>query len=847
MAFLINWTNRGSADRARSAGDKVKQQLSHDELRWHYVDFQTAGHILKQKWHKKPGKFGAIAQDRALSALDLGLGIKQRGYNIFVVGALGTGKSSTVEKILRDKASKESTPNDLVLLYNFEDRDRPLAISLPTAHGPKLKKSYELLMEKVIHSLERALESDQYVLSKQALEDSCRKKTADAMHKIENEAKEQAFVLSNNGVSITITPANKKGEPITENEFEKLSEKQKSILEQKAAMLEIQLEDAMRKIRLAEKESEDAFLELEIRTAKKALGTIFENMRHSWKSYKQITAHLLAMEEDIMARIKRFIPEERSEQALENEQNKPIRRRKNDEDDDTEYDEPLYVRYRVNVLVSHARTGGAPVIFETHPTSSNLIGRIEQRLKAGETITDFTRIRAGALYKANGGYLILEASELLRDAGAWEGLKRALKNRVIELDDPGEPGRMIALASLRPEPVPLNLKVILIGAPDIYYALSKNDPDFQSLFKVKADFETEVDRSDENLSKYLQFFATLLLEENLLKLSPEGAGRILEEAVRMSGQNKKITCRLGEVADILREANFWAKKSRAKKIAPEHVRAALNAKSEREGFVESQVIEDIKSSRIAIDISGKVIGQANALTVVEVGSYEFGLPLRVTCQISTGKGQIIDIEREAEQGGPFHIKGRLIIRGLLSKLFGQNLPFGFYATLCMEQTYSEVDGDSASMAEACALLSALSGIPLDQKFAMTGSIDQMGNIQAVGGINEKIEGFYHVIKAKKSQSVHSVLIPRKNVEEIMLKEEVVEKNKSGVFNIISVDTIEDAMESLTGVSFDKGKDSIKSRCLATLKHFNKLRESEHDHASLKKTRNGESLKDAAIF
>jgi lon-related putative ATP-dependent protease len=803
----------------------VIHYFTYEDLRWRFEDLKGASNILSQRKIRLPGRVGAVAQERALSAIELGLGIKQRGYNIFVVGAQGTGRTSTVEKLLMERSHKEETPHDIVLLYNFNDKDRPLAISLPPSMGPKLKKSYETLIEKMLTHLEKAFEAESYILSRQVIQDECRNKTDDALKEIEAEAKENSFVLSHSGVAITLTPANKKGDALTEEEFESLSDKEKQKLESKAEKLENKLEESMRKVRNAEKESEDAFEELERETARQAIANLFELFRQNWKNHKRVINHLAAIEEDILARIRRFIHDDKAQPSDNNEQaaSGTIKKRAFEEEEEGESDEPLFIRYRVNVLVTHTKDAGAPVVFETHPTSSNIIGRIEQRLRGGETLTDFTRIRAGALYRANGGYLILEAQELLRDPGAWEGLKRALKNREIELDDPGEPGRMVALASLRPEPVPLKLKIILIGAPDIYYALARNDPDFQSLFKVKADFDLEVRRSEENLNRYLVFLNSVTREEALLKLSAQGAAHILEHAVRLSGSKNKITCRLGEIADLVREANYWAKKNKAKFIEPPHVHQALKAKAEREGFVESQILDEINNGKLVINISGKVIGQTNALTVVEVGNYEFGIPLRITCQTGCGKGEIIDIERLAEQSGSFHSKGRLIIRGLLSNLFGKELPFAFHATLCMEQTYSDIDGDSASMAEACALLSALAQLPIDQRFAMTGALDQMGNAQAVGGINQKIEGFYRVCQEKQSAHVHGVIIPAQNISDTMINEDVLAAARQKRFNIIGVDNVADAMEILTGIKWDGEEHSIKARCLSSLEHFNRLR------------------------
>jgi lon-related putative ATP-dependent protease len=492
------------------------------------------------------------------------------------------------------------------------------------------------------------------------------------------------------------------------------------------------------------------------------------------------------------------------------------------------------LRYRVNVLVTRPKSAGAPVVQETHPTSSNLIGRIEQRLRAGETITDHTRIKAGALYEANGGYLILECQDILRDPSAWEGLKRALKNREIELDDPGEPGRMVSIASLRPEPVPMSLKVILIGTPDLYYALAKNDLDFSKLFKVKADFDTEMDRSKDRIAKFLQFLSTMCSEEELRKLTPEGAGRVLEEAVRLSGNQKKLTTRLGDIADLVREANFWASKEKSRLIDAKHVKRALLEKSDREGFLESKMIEDILEHRVSIETEGEVIGQVNALTVIELGNYNFGVPLRVTCRAGSGRGELVDIERETELGGPIHTKGTLIIRGLLADRFGRDIPLGFNASICMEQTYTDVDGDSASLAECCALMSALAQVPISQAMAVTGSLDQRGQVQAVGGVNEKIEGFFRVCKARGSSKGNAVIIPASNKLDLMLNEEVVAACQAGTFEIYTVEGIEDALKLLTRRFWDKGDDALKPAIFATLKRF-------HDMHDKKSTRDDEDM------
>ncbi|MEI6789594.1 MAG: ATP-binding protein [Myxococcaceae bacterium] len=805
------------------------QKIAPEALRWQFEDLSLvrAGLAVKRRRNAKNERFGAMVQQRALSALELGLGIRQRGFNIFVVGESGTGRTSTVNQLLSDRAAKEPTPDDIVLLYNFENRDRPLAVRMPSGFGPKLKKTYDALVERMLVDLEKTFESERYLGERQELQDQCQVKTDEILQTVEEEAKTKGFVLQRATAALTITPANKKGEPISEEEFENLSDKTKQALEQHAERLEAHLEDSIRRIRGLEREAEDTIQALERKTANIILTPLFDGAKSSWKAIPRVIEHLESCHEDVLNRLRRLIPDDRI-QTPESPEAGNHKKRIHEDEEDFDHDEPALIRYRVNVLVTHVKSSGAPVVQETHPTSSNLIGRIEQRLRGGETMTDHTRIRAGALYQANGGYLLLEAQDILRDPAAWEGLKRALKNRAVELDDPGEPGRMVSVASLRPEPVPLEIKVILIGVPEIYYVLSKTDPEFSKLFKVKADFDNEMERSDEHIERYVKFLSGLCADEKLRTLTPEGAARIIEQAVRVSGHQKKLTSKIGEMADLVREANYWAGKEKSKLIDRSHIQKALQAHAEREGFLQIQMIDDILENRVSIETEGSVIGQANAMTVIELGSFEFGVPLRVTCRVTCGKGDIIDIERETEQAGPIHTKGRLIIRGFLANCFGQEIPMGFNAILCMEQTYSEIDGDSATLAEACALFSVLADVPIAQRFAITGSMDQRGFIQAVGGLNEKIEGFYNVCKARGGSTVHGVIIPASNQFDVNLNDAVVEACTKGEFEIYTVSTFYEAIELLTGHPWEQGKKPLRPEILKTLQHFRKIQKSDRN-------------------
>ncbi len=817
----------------------AKKTLSADELRWRLpIEEFTAGD-LSPKEEDRHGRPGALGQERALHALELGLGIRERGFNIFVVGASGTGRTSTVRELLEEKAKTEPAPSDVILLYNFADRDRPHAVMLPAGQGPGVKKRYDVFVEKMLQALEKAFESDSYTDRRGALDAGHQEKTDALLEGIETVAQERGFILSRTGSALTLSVADEEGAPLSEEAYEALTDEQKADLEVAATELQSGLEDALRKIRALEKQTDEAIETLARETAQQVVNPLIEELKIDVGGLSaRVMAHLDEVERDILERLRRLAPDSHAiENGGEEAQAEPrAAKRLSEEEEEGDRDEPALLRYRVNVLVTQAIVprlggastsntgfsslsalnsmtgstvaGGAPVVLETLPTLSNLIGRIEHKIRSGESSTDFTRIKAGALYRANGGYLLLHASDLLRDPAAWEGLKRALKNRQIELDDPGEPGRMVSVASLRPEPVKLSIKIVLVGTPELYYSLSRGDPDFSKLFKVKVDFDIEMERSRERLLHYLRFLAGLSHEEKLLPLTVDGAGRVLEHAARLCDDQNKLTTRFGEIADLVREASFFATKEGAKVVDRHHVKRALQARADREGFIELRMREDIAHQRIRIQTGGAVVGQVNGLTVIDLGSYAFGMPVRITCKTGAGRGDIVDIERETELGGPIHTKGTMIMKGILLDRFGKDTPLCLQAILCMEQSYSDIDGDSASLAETCALFSSLSGVPLRQDVAMTGSVDQLGNAQAVGGVNEKIEGFYRVCQARDPGGKHEVLIPWSNARDLMLDEEVVDAVREGRFKITTMETLEDALECLTGLPWVSTKKVV---------------------------------------
>ncbi len=798
------------------------RDLSPDELRWTLDESKLPYPDSPMTEEERHGRPGAIGQERALTALELGLGIKERGFNIFVVGASGTGRTSTVRQLLKERARTEPTPDDVILLYNFEDHDRPHAVSLPPGEGPRVKKLYDSFVERMLHEVEKAFESDRYITERQELDQQHQDGTDALLEDVEKEAREAGFLLSRTGSALTLSVADAEGRALSEEAFEALPAEEKQALEERAEKLQGRLEDSLRKVRALERATEEKLDKMARATADAVLAPLIDDVKGQLPGRERVQRHLDHCREDVLNRLRRLVPEDSPMDDGNGEPGQPQpshRRRLWEEEDEGDRDEPALLRYRVNVLVTRSKNDGAPVVTETHPTASNLLGRIEHRLRGNDTVTDHTRIKAGALYRANGGYLLLQAQDLLRDPTAWEGLKRALKNREIELDDPGEPGRMVSMASLRPEPVPMSVKVCLVGTPDLYYALSRGDPDFTKLFKVKADFDLEMDRSDERIQNYLRFIMGLAHEEKLRPLAKSGAARVIEHAARVSHNQDKLTTRFGWIADLVREASFFATRAGAESIERRHVKEALDARAEREGFLELRMREDIVLGRMNIETQGKVVGQTNGLTVIDLGSYSFGVPARITARVGAGRGEIVDIERETELGGPIHTKGTLILKGFLIDRFGRHTPLQLSGTICIEQSYSDIDGDSASLAEACAILSALADVPLRQDVAMTGAIDQRGRVQAVGGVNQKVEGFFRVCQAIDPALVSEVIVPMSNAADLMLDEDLVAAAKQGRFRVRAVESVEDALYVLTGRHWDRGKTCLRDTILKNLEQL----------------------------
>ncbi len=787
----------------------MHQILPHSALK-RTIDEQTLDtNLLYQSVTPQNAKPISFGQERAIEALELGLHIQQRGYHIFAVGASGTGRTSTIRAHLQERARGEATPSDILLVYNFDDRDRPLALELPAGEAHRVKTIYDRLVDELLRDLEKGFEGDAYSREKEKIDQAHEARIDTALTEAKAAAAEVGFILSRNQSALQLTVADPDGNPLDESVYENLSAEDREALEAQAETLQPDIEKAVRKVRLIERETDKAVEMLMRRTGDQIISPLLQTALADAEHLDSIKDHLQQLKNDVLDRLDRLVGAD-AEGEQEGESNMSMRRRLLAEEEDSGLDEPALLRYRVNVFVSHEPGSGAPVVSDEHPTMANLFGRIVHHPRAGDTTTDHTRVRAGSLYKANGGYLIISAQDLLSQPASWEALKRALKGRKIDLDDPGEQGRMVTIASLRPQATRLHMKVCLIGTPELYYMLS-HDPEFSKLFKVKVDFDLEMEHNAHNVDGYHRFLVGLTQDEGLKPLTASAAARLIEHAIRIADDQDKLTTRFGWIADLLREASFYATRRDATHIDKQDVLAALKGRRSREGFVEKRVLDEFHTGRVRLEVDGAVVGQINGLTVLEMGRYAFGMPARITCRVGAGKHRLISIERESHMSGSIHIKGTQIIRGILMDRFGQNRPLNLMATFCMEQSYSDIDGDSASMAETLALMSALSGIPIQQKWAVTGSIDQRGIIQTVGGINEKLTGFYRAAQSLNAHNPVAAIIPRANAKDLMLEEEVIEACEQGRFVIHTVDTLEDAVELLMDTPYEEVHRRVANR------------------------------------
>jgi len=727
-----------------------------------------------------------IGQDRALSALKLGLNILKPGFNIYVSGLAGTGRTTAIRSFLEVLAAKKETPSDWCYIYNFRDSYCPRALRVPPGMGQTLQKDTKRLIDNARRSIAQAFSSKEYADRQAEITESFNKQKEEAFNRLSKKAQDKGFLLQTAPIGLVFAPA-PQGEPMKEEEYHKLGSKEKEGLRQKQEELTKELKEVVAKLKTQENAVQKQLEDTDREVARYSIGHLFEELKDKYHQFPQVVDYLKEVEQDVVDNFGQFKSEPKAPEAEPLAAMQELARKQ------------AFRKYEINILVDNSELKGAPVILELNPTFNNLIGRIEKEAQFGALYTDFTMIKSGSLHQANGGYLVMRVEDILTNFQSWEGLKRTLRDGKLIIEELGERLGFVATKSLRPEPIPLDLKAVVIGEPMLYYLLHRLDPEFKELFKVKADFDTRMDKSEAGLKDYAAVICQLCNQENLKHLDSSALARIIEHSSRLAGDQEKLSTLFADIADIIREASFWASEEGAQLISASHIKKAIEQKVYRSNLIQERINEMIDKGTIIIDTEGESVGQANGLAIIALGDFTFGKPNRITASTSVGREGLIDIEREAKLGGPIHTKGVMILNGYIADKYARDLPLTLSARLVFEQSYEEVEGDSASSTELYTLLSRLSDVPIKQGIAVTGSINQKGEVQAIGGINEKIEGFYEICKANGFDKKQGVLIPESNIRNLMLKEEVVEAIRDGNFHIYPVSTIDQGIEVLTGV------------------------------------------------
>ena len=730
-----------------------------------------------------------IGQERAVAALDFGMDMRSARYNLFVLGPAGVGKRSIVRDYAARQAADETVPSEWCYVNNFDDYRQPRTLELPAGRGSELAGDMRRLIAELTTSIPAVFESDEYRTRSEAIEEGLNEHQQQAMHQLQESAQARGLALLRTPAGLTFVPQ-KDGESLSPEEFNKLTEEGRKEIQANIEELQEEMRRVFRQAPAWQKETHDKLNALNHEMAASVVSQALEPLRRKYGELENVLAHLSRVEDDLIDNFYQFLlGQEQGAQAA------VFRQLAQTEE------APWMNRYRVNVLTPREPNGGAPVVYDDHPTYNNLLGRIEHRAQQGALITDFTMIRPGTLHRANGGYLLVDALKLLSQPFAWDGLKRALKSGRLQLESVGESLSLISTASLEPECIPLRVKVVLIGEPFIYYLLSAHDSEFAELFKVQVDFDDRLDRSRDSERQYGRLVAVLARRQELPAFDRLAVARVIEFAARLAGDNEKLTTHLSAVTDLLHESAYWAEQRHdGAAVAAEDVQHAIDSRIHRSDRLRERIQEEIQRGTILIDTEAERIGQINGLSVIDLGGFSFGRPSRITARTRIGKGQVVDIEREVEMGGPSHSKGVLILSHFLGARYARHHPLSLSASLVFEQSYGGVDGDSASSAELYTLLSDLAQAPISQGLAVTGSVNQHGEVQAIGGVNDKIEGFFDCCRARGLTGRQGVLIPQSNVKHLMLRQDVVDAVAAGEFAVYPVSHVDQGIELLTGIS-----------------------------------------------
>jgi lon-related putative ATP-dependent protease len=724
---------------------------------------------------------GLIGQQRALDATAFGIGMKPAGYNLFVLGAPATGKTTSMRRLLDVAAAGGQPPSDWCYVHNFADPGRPDALELPAGRGRQLRDEMARLVRECKTRLPRLFESEAFEREKSRILEDHGRRQAEEVTRLEEAARAVGFGVVRTPGGLGVMPA-QDGQPLTHEQFHALPEARRKEIEAHGTALEERVETTLRTLRQNEREAQEAHTRLVRDTAAAGTRQLLAEVRETFRGLAAVQAYLGKVEEDLVSHAEELRGDAHGHPEL------PF----------LPPPGAFLDRYRVNVLVDRGDTQGTPVVFEQNPTHGNLLGRVEHRAHFGSFVTDFTLIKAGALHRANGGYLILEANDVLRNFMAWDALKKALKSRAVRIEPPLAELQAISAVTLAPEPIPLSVKVVLIGSPTIYYLLSALDDDFGELFKVKVDFDDSLPRTRENELHYARFAARACREEGLRAFTADAVARLVEHGSRLVEHQHRLSARMGLLLDLVRESAYCAERAGRPRVTGDDVSRAVAEKTRRVNLLEERVGRAIGEGTLLLTTDGEAVGQVNGISVLATGDHAFGRPCRITARTFCGEPGVVDIEREAKLGGRVHSKGVMILTGFLAGRYAHEAPLALSATLAFEQQYEEVDGDSASSAELYALLSSLAGLPLTQRIAVTGSVNQQGEIQPVGGVNAKVEGFFDACQRQGLTGSQGVLIPEANVNHLMLREDVVAAVRDESFHIHAVRTVDEGLAVLTG-------------------------------------------------
>ena len=727
-----------------------------------------------------------LGQVRASDAIKFGMGMKSEGYHIFIAGPTKAGLTYAARAYIEEQAKKEPTPPDWCYVHHFKEPDQPRTLKVSAGKGKEFKKDMQELIDRVQKKISEVFESDDYSGKEAEVQKAFENYRREMLEKLSETAKDEGFILQVSQVGMVIIPGTKEGTPMSQEKLAELTDEEREDLKEKSNALQEKMKETVKKIRDAEASFKEEHHKLESEVASYLVGQIMETYQEKYKDETDVVDHLKAVQEDILENINDFKKKEESQQPPMPQFPIPPK-------------EAALKKYAVNVLIDHSKTKGAPVIIESNPTYPNLFGIIERQAWFGALFTDFTMIKPGVLHKANGGYLIMKALDLLKWWLSWEALKRALRDQEIRIEDLGELYGLLSTRTIRPQPIPLGIKIVLTGDPSLFELLHLYDDRFGKLFKVKAHMDDQMDRREDSSLQFARMAGDFCREKKLRHLSRSGFARILEYSMERTEDRDKLTLELGDISDLLRESDYFAGLDQARFVEQEHVEKAIQKRLFRSNLYEERIRELTEKDIIWIETDGSKVGQINGLSILMTGDYEFGKPNRITATVSVGREGVVAIERESKMSGNIHTKGVMILTSFLKERFAHNKPLSLSATFCFEQSYGMVEGDSASSTELFALLSALSGVPVYQGIAVTGSVSQKGEMQPVGGVTRKVEAFFEICEHKGLNGRQGVIIPEKNIRNLMVKQEVIDAVSAGRFHVWPVSTIEEGIEILTGV------------------------------------------------